>query len=488
VRSGGKGVDNLKTLPIAIVLPCGGGKSVIAAAIAKAVTEKGNRVLFIVHRIELCRQIHDTFVAYGVDMDYCSVSMVQTVSRRLHTTEKPDMIITDEAHHALASQYKSVYEKFKDALHLGFTATPIRLKEGGLKEVFDDLVISVSAQWLVKNKYLSPYKYYRNIVADFTNLKVIRGEYDIRQISTLMETNIVYRKTIELYQENANDKQTICYCPSVLSAEMTAALFREKGHSAIALNAKTPKDERAKAIQSFRDGETKILCNCELFGEGLDVPDVECVVLLRKTKSLTLFIQQSMRAMRYKPEKTAIILDLVGNCNEHGLPDEERTWSLEMKEQEEGEAPIKQCPKCKAIIPLATKECHCGYEFPVYETDQSEVDEDEIELEEVTVQQVKVERLRRMPTSYYKTLTTWNDLDEFRIAKGYKKGWTYYKATELGISKNGFPEHIDTWDKLDVYRRSKGYKFGWMFHKAADIGIAIPLKYRAYTPYAQQSI
>ena len=93
-----------------IVLPCGGGKSVIVAEIAKRTTAKGNRVLFIVHRKELCDQIRNTFEAWGVDMDLCTIGMVQTVCRHLEAIAPPALIITDENHHSKANSYMKIYK------------------------------------------------------------------------------------------------------------------------------------------------------------------------------------------------------------------------------------------------------------------------------------------------------------------------------------------------------------------------------------------
>ena len=115
-----------------IVLPCGGGKSVICADMAKRATENGRNVLFLVHRQELCEQIERTFENYGVDMDLCSVNMVQTVTRHLDRIRPPSLIITDENHHCLAESYKRIYECFSRNYCVGVTATPVRLNGGGL--------------------------------------------------------------------------------------------------------------------------------------------------------------------------------------------------------------------------------------------------------------------------------------------------------------------------------------------------------------------
>ena len=312
---------------IVSVLGCGGGKSIIQADISRSATMKNNRVLFLVHRKELCEQISETFTAWGVNMDLCSVSMVQTVSRHIDRIQTSKIIITDEAHHSTAGSYRKIYDCFPDALRLGFTATPCRLNKGGLGEVYDDLITSVSTQWLIENKYLSPYKYYSVKLADTSGLHIKAGDYKADEVAELMQHKEIYGGTVEQWERLAKGKKTIAYCASVEAAEQTAAEFRKAGYTAEALSGNTPKELRAQIMQDFRDSKIMILTNCELFGEGLDVPDCECTVLLRPTQSLTLYIQQSMRSMRYMPGKMATIIDHVGNCYLHGLPDDNREWT-----------------------------------------------------------------------------------------------------------------------------------------------------------------
>ena len=139
-----------------IVLPCGGGKSVIIADIAKQTTAKGNRVLFLVHRRELCDQIRNTFTRWGVNMRLCDIMMVQTAARRLGKIPEPKLIITDENHHCLANTYRKIYDYFPDCRRVGVTATPVRLNGDGLGDVNDKLIIGVSAKWLIANNCLAP--------------------------------------------------------------------------------------------------------------------------------------------------------------------------------------------------------------------------------------------------------------------------------------------------------------------------------------------
>ena len=403
---------------VVAVLGCGGGKSVIQAEIARSATNKGNRVLFLVHRKELCEQITRTFTAQGVDMELCSVSMVQTVSRHIDRIKPPKVIITDEAHHSTANTYKKIYSTFPDALRLGFTATPCRLGSGGLGEVYDDLITSVSTKWLIDNHYLSPYKYYSVKLADTSGLHVKAGEYNADEVAELMQSKEIYGETVKQWERLAKDKKTIVYCASVEASEMTADEFRTAGYTSYSLDGKTDKKVRESVMELFRNGEITVLCNCDLFGEGLDVPDCECTVLLRPTQSLTLYIQQSMRSMRYMPDKTAIIIDHVGNCYLHGLPDDDREWTLESKAKQANTVKIRECPECFAVYPPALKKCpYCGY-MAVKEIQRKDKEVVEIDLVEMKRQDdIKNTKLRDA------VLETWSQVVEFQKLHKYKFAW-----------------------------------------------------------------
>ncbi|MBQ9571817.1 MAG: DEAD/DEAH box helicase family protein, partial [Acidaminococcaceae bacterium] len=162
---------------ICAVLGCGGGKSVIQGMIAKSATQKKNEVLFIVHRKELCQQIENTFRTCGVDFTYCIVGMVQTLCRRVPKLKEPKLILVDECHHILSNSYRKIIDSFPQAVVVGFTATPVRMNEGGLGAVFESLVESVSTKWLIEHHYLAPYKYYGVELADTRHLHTKNGEF-----------------------------------------------------------------------------------------------------------------------------------------------------------------------------------------------------------------------------------------------------------------------------------------------------------------------
>jgi superfamily II DNA or RNA helicase len=187
-------------------------------------------------------------------------------------------------------------------------------------------------------------------------------------------------------------------------------------------------------MESFRRGDTMILCNCELFGEGLDVPDCECTVLLRPTQSLTLYIQQSMRSMRYMPGKTAIIIDHVGNCYLHGLPDDDREWTLEPKAKQENIVKIRECHECFAVYPPTLEKCpYCGAEAVK-----------EIQWKDKKVVDIDLVEMKRQ-----------DDIRSTRLADA----------------------QLETWAEVVEFQKLHKYKFAWCIRYAVAHGIPIPAKY-----------
>lgn len=418
-----------------IVLPCGGGKSCIVAEMARRATANKKSVLFLVHRKELCEQIENTFRRWGVDMLRCRVMMVQTAARRLSKIPPPSLIITDENHHSTANTYKKVYDAFPNAHRVGVTATPIRLDGSGLADVNDELIVGVSAKWLIEHNCLSPYEYYAPSLVDLTGIKIKKGDYDVSSVENLMLRKAVFGDVIKYYRELANGRQAVCYCASVRHSMETAMQFNLAGIEAAHIDGSTPKSERERIINDFRRGALDILCNVDLISEGFDVPDCECAILLRPTQSLTLYIQQSMRCMRYRKGKRAVIIDHVGNYARFGMPDADRRWSLEGKKKSkkyEAADPVnvRQCPVCFSVFPPKDSEGNkvrlcpeCGYEFPAKE--RSEIEQEQAEL-------TKIEGF----VLDFKTpeeCQTYGELLDYAASHGYKKGWAWYQAKKRGL-------------------------------------------------------
>lgn len=415
-----------------VVLPCGGGKSCVVAEMAKLTTWSGERVLFIVHRIELVDQIRRMFISWGVDMDYCTVGMVQMLTRRVKTMPPPKLIITDENHHCIAASYRRIYDAFPNAYKVGVTATPVRLNGDGLGDVNDTLIVGATAEWLIDNRYLASYEYYAPEITDITvGLHTRMGEYVQSEIESKLMKSAIYGDVISNYRKLADGKKAICYCASIKHSAAVAEAFNAAGIPAAHLDGDTPKLDRAGIITNFRSGKIRVICNMDLISEGFDVPDCDCAILLRPTKSLTLYIQQSMRCMRYMPDKHAIIIDHVGNYARFGMPDAPREWTLEKKDKkahENNTVSVITCPSCYRTFEreniLDGKFCpYCREPLPKMLR----------EIEEKPNTELKKIEGFRLSFSRPEDCKTFGELQAYGKARGYKNGWAWHQAKQRGL-------------------------------------------------------
>jgi DNA repair protein RadD len=174
--------------------------------------------------------------------------------------------------------------------------------------------------------------------------------------------------------------------------------------------------------------EIKIISNCALIAEGLDIPSVDGVIPLRPTKSLALYLQQIGRALRPSPGKArAVILDHAGNVFRHGLPDLEHPWSLDGRPKKKGKALIRRCPECGALIPIASHECsHCGADLRPEAIAPATAPDPLVEIDPANAFE------RWLAMGSFQAVMRWAGVNEARLrqvaqARGYKPGWVYYR-------------------------------------------------------------
>lgn len=408
-----------------IVAPCGSGKTVTVAEMSRKTTAKGNHVLFLVHRRELVEQTERTFRQYGVDMRYCQIGMVQTITRRLPKTIRPKLIITDEAHHSVAATYRRIYDHWPDVHTVGITATPVRLNGGGLGEINDILIQGVTTRFLIDNGYLATFDYYAPALIDTSGIHTKAGDYIAQESFERMDKPAIYGDVIRHYKELSGGQKAICYCSSIAHSQRMAAEFQAAGIPAAHIDGGTAAMERSEAVEGFRKGDLKVLCNVDLISEGFDVPDCGVSILLRPTKSLTLYIQQSMRCMRHMPGKRAVVIDHVANYTRFGLPDRHREWTLDAKQAEKRKPEIsaRQCPQCYYTHETAPVCPKCGYEYPAPKR---------------TLEEVKEARLQKIQgfVADYKQPGDCRSFEELRAygkMKGYKNGWAWHQARARGF-------------------------------------------------------
>ena len=417
---------------VCAVAPCGAGKTIMTAWMARGTALSGRRAIFMVHRQELIEQTSATFTAMGIRHGLIAagaakeydlpvqIASVQTLIHRLSQVQAPDLLICDECHHIVANTYRKIIDQFSSSYVLGVTATPERIGGQGLGEIFQSLVLGPSAADLIAAGNLTKYDYYAPPTKfDPAAAHVRFGEYVKNDLLSQMDDADVIGDIVTNYKNLAGGKRAICYCINRAHSEHVAASFRSADIPALHIDGETHKAVRARAIEDFRTGRLQILCNAELLGEGFDVPAMEAVILARPTASLTLYIQQSMRPLRpdpNNPEKRAVIIDHVGNVFRHGMPDEEREWSLETKKRKPRAMAIKVCPACYTAVPSTARTCPCGHVFAAA-PEERKITETDGTLKKIEALQRKE---RRQEVGRARSVS---DLTAIALRRGYSLRW-----------------------------------------------------------------
>lgn len=417
--------------------PTGFGKTVLAAALIKMIFASGKRVLFCVHRLDLITQTAKTFEKFGIPFSYIAagyhfnpyhrvhIASIATLKNRLGKIPA-DYVMVDEAHLSAAAGWAKValHYKGESARLIGLTGSPERLDGKPLGDVWDTMVMGPSVRWLIDEGHLSRYRAFSPKGVDLSGVHTRGGDYVASEIDELMAGRAVLAGAVRHWRNLAAGKRTIGFAPSVARAEQLAAEFRANGINAVALDGNTPQEERNAAFIAFADRQIDVIMNCQLFCEGFDLAaqvdrdvTIECVLDYSPTQSLARHLQKHGRGLRKKPEP-AILLDLVGGFGRLGLPDEERSWSLEGRAKKDAEIKVSQCPSCFASHSPAPVCPECGHEYAVLARAAGEgrvLDEVEGELEEIDVEAMRAARKREQGRAQ-----SLDELIGLATARGYK--------------------------------------------------------------------
>jgi superfamily II DNA or RNA helicase len=395
-----------------LVSPTGSGKTVMFCYIAEQAALKGNRILILVHRQELLDQTCKSLsmmnlryaqIAAGRTYDPSVpivVASVGTLVRRLDTIKKPDLLIVDEAHHAMAGSWKKIIDWVKPNRILGVTATPERLDGKGLKEVFDDLIRGPEVSSLIERGFLSPVKYFCPPVQfNSKNLRITAGDYNKKDMAEELDKPAIVGDAVKHYKKVAHNQPAICFCVSLKAAHAVALEFQKEGYKWDVIDGTLTPEDRRDLVRKLGSGELHGLSSCEIVSEGFDLPVVSVAILLRPTASVSLHLQQIGRVLRVAPNKPhAIILDHVGNVgsmkdgewtDKHGIAEEIRDWSLDGRKKKKG-APKpsgsgSQCPNCFAMHFQKTATCPlCGYTIEVKAREIQQVDGELVEIQQAS--------------------------------------------------------------------------------------------------------
>lgn len=365
-----------------LVAPTGMGKSHTAIEIIRSALVRGRRVWFLAHLKEILddasRRLTESCIAHGhirAGFKPDPAPRVQVVSvasaARRKVDARPDLIIIDECHLAVAKTYRTVVEAAGNPALLGLTATPRRLDGRGLGELFDCLVLTCGTAELIAEGLLAPIRVFAPPAPDLGELGSRAGDFDQSKAAAILNKPSIIGDALAHWQKLCAGRRGVAFCSTVKHAEAVAQRWNEAGIPAMAVHGDSDDSDRCEAIEGLRAGRIRLVACAQLWLAGVDVPEIDAVVWLRPTQSLTAWLQGCGRGMRTAPGKSdLVILDHVANTHRHGLPTDPREWSLDGKTKRATEAApaVRTCPECFAALPSLTPECPCcGHVFTAEE-------------------------------------------------------------------------------------------------------------------------
>lgn len=431
---------------------CGSGKTLVLAWIVEEFVKQDLRCLVLAHRTELINQAVEKLenvvnepvgvIKAGIRANYdrlVQVGSVQSMKSRMDKLPEFDLIVVDEAHRTTKTgSYSAVIDRYPNAKILGVTATPIRLDGKGFRGVYDDLICcEATTADLIEMGSLSQYKYYAcEKPMSVLGLKKRGGDFKVEDIEQQNPVEIVANQVIESYKRHLMGKQAIVFATSVPHSIAIAEALRDSGLRAHHLDGMSSSDERVSAMALFRNREIDILTNCGLFDEGVDIPALDGVIVARPTASLSRYIQMTARPLRpCEGKQHAIIIDLADNYERHGMPDDDRDWTLDgipKKQKERKTTTRERNPISDEVVQVQI--FNTGTEY--------------IEIAGKTV-------------ALTPELIEWMRLADEIIAKGiersFKPGWAAHSLMASDIQPP-----IEAWKYLG---KKLGYHWQWCEHK-----------------------
>lgn len=443
---------------VLLQLGTGGGKTKIMSHCADGVSKKGNQSAIIAHRQELILQTSMTLAKDGIYHGVIapdsvireaiksqvselgrsffntaapvSCASIQTLGRR-NLAEYPfKFLFLDEAHHSVAGTWARLIAHYEKAWKLGVTATPERLDGKGLGRMaggFYDVMVEgppvadlMAMGWLTRAEVWGTEQQF-----DFSHIDT-ESRAGQEQMASAIDKPSITGDAIAHYTRICPNAPAIAFCINIEHAKRVAEQFRAAGYKFYCIDGTMKDTERRGLIRALGDGRIHGLTSCEIINEGTDIPVVTAAILLRPTQSLGMFLQQIGRVLRpvfpvgsdlstiesrlfaieHSIKPFAVVLDHVGNCNTHGLPDDPRTWTLDgaprkKKKVSDDEPPVpsaRTClgeppekPGCHAIYSSRLRACPaCG--LPANLTAR-EIEFKEGEL--VRIQRAEADRVKR---------------------------------------------------------------------------------------------
>lgn len=447
---------------VLLVLPTGGGKTVVASDIIGAALAREWRVLILVHRRELVtqmsRKLHDGKIDHGIiqagftprSMPHVQVASVQTLHARAIRSErmslpKAQLIVVDEAHHIRARTWQEIIDAYPDAAVLGLTATPCRGDGRGLGNVFSALIEGPDVARLIELKHLVPATYYAPYRPDLKGVRISKGDYAETQLAERMDQSDLVGDIVSHWLKLAERRRTVVFATNVSHSVHIRDSFRAAGVMAEHIDGTTPTEDRDNILARFAAGHVEVVSNCMVLTEGFDCPEIGCIVMARPTKHMGLYRQMLGRGLRPSIASGKIdcmVIDHAGAVFEHGFADEPVLWTL--KEDKRAENTVHRersdykgtslttCPECQAVRMSGSKCPACGWR-PQPKPEPVVVQDGEL-TKVSRGGQIAAEMTPLQQRSFFAQLL-WIAAD-----RNYKAGWAAYK----------FKEKFGNWPSRDV--------------------------------------
>ena len=378
-----------------IVLPCGAGKSVIVAEQIRIwMKRKTSRVICFAHRSKLLQQNAEKLLSIAPhlrpDSAFFSAQLGEkTESRRItfasiQSFDKSDikywnnvgLVIIDEAHLVPVKDvgaYRKAIAKLRklnpNLMIVGLTATPHRMDSGPItsKEgIFTHICFEKKIVEMISEGFLTPLTSSAGIYKiDVSQVPVIAGDYHVKKLSATSSDPEAIRKIMAQIKHHTQDRDTcIVFAVDIAHAEMVTAALNAVCGPAKLMTESTSASDRSRMYEDFAKGKFKFLVNVDIATTGVDIAEIDCIISLRATQSIPLWVQMLGRGTRLSPGKTnCMVLDFAGNIERLGPLNELKT-APPRKKSKAGEAPTKLCPNCQAEVALSTVACPwCGHHW-----------------------------------------------------------------------------------------------------------------------------
>lgn len=420
-----------------IVLPSGGGKTIIAATILSLTVGRHEQAhaTFVAHREELFEQMDTACRLVGIPPTVIGSRIYLARPKNIQMNRDvavADVVITDESHRDAGPYRRAFRQLYENTLRIGFTATPERLDGKALREDYDEMLVAAQPSELIAGGHIVAPTIFTvppTMLPDLRRVRVSNGEFVGGDIEQFMSTKAIMGNVVEHWCARAENRQTLVFACSVVHARKLVVEFARNGVDAGYVAGAFTKRERRDMIDSFKAREFPVLISCDLLSEGLDIPDVKCVVMARPTASLVVSNQQAGRCARpsRNDDRTPLILDHVGNVLRHGYPHADREWSLDGIKERKEPLVITACPKCHAVVPR-NKTCkECSTDLKPQNT--TSLLTDDIDVKELPGE--LIEYAAAIPEAI--RLAEFKKLREFAVRRGFSIEW----ATDVFKAKYG---------------------------------------------------